>query len=87
MFLSISADQVVENGPGLGQAQRSVLDDRRLSERMDGPQARRRKQGLGVAPVSDDFVAEAEFLQQPEDSLRTRIVEMMDLDQGGPGVA
>src|SRR5258708_1468692 len=48
---------------------------------MDGPQARGREHRLRVPLVADNFVIEPDLFEKPQDALRARIVEMMDLDQ------
>lgn len=68
-MVAISADNEIEYGPGFRHSQRFILDDRRLSERLDFPQAPWRKHGFRVALISDDFVIERELLQEPQDPL------------------
>ena len=64
-------DQIFDDRAGLGdRALPSILDHRRLAERMDPPQRRRREHGLRVALVADALVGQAELLEQPEDALR-----------------
>ena len=79
--LAISSDKVVDDRPGFGEAQRTILDDRRLSQGVDAPQARRREHRLRVPLVTNDFVVEPDLFEEPQDALRARIVQMMDLDQ------
>ena len=62
----------------------AVGDHRRLAERMHRLQFRRREHGRGVALVALHLIGHAELLQQPQDALRARIVEMMDGDHGVP---
>src|SRR5580704_18768626 len=79
--LAISSDKVVDDRPGFGEAQRTILDDWRLSQGVDVPQARRREHRLRVPLVTNDFVVEPDLFEKPQDALRARIVEVMDLDQ------
>ena len=79
---AISIDKIVDDGAGLGEAQRTVLDDRRLSQGMDEPQAGRSKHRLRVPLVADNFVVEPDLFKEPQDTLRAEIVQMMDLDHG-----
>ena len=70
--------------PGLGDRPPLILDHRRLAERMDPAERRRREHGLRVALVADHLIGQAELLEQPEDALRARIFEMVDDDHGRP---
>src|ERR1700733_13636759 len=79
--LAISSDKVVDDRAGFGEAQRTILDDRRLSQRVDGPQARGGEHRLRVPLVTNDFVVEPDLFEKPQDALRARIVEVMDFDQ------
>ncbi len=49
---------------------------------MNIPQTPRRKHGLRVALITDDFVGKRELFQEPEDPLRSGIVQVVDFDQG-----
>src|SRR3984957_4098123 len=80
--LAVSTDKIVDDGARLCEAQRVVLYSRRLSQRMDAPQACRGALGLRVPLVADDFVVEPDLFEEPQDALRARVVEMMDLDHG-----
>src|SRR6185295_5811209 len=51
-----------------------------FSQRMDVLQLRRRERYRTHALVFHDLIGRAEFLEQPEDALRARIVEMVNLD-------
>src|SRR6185369_6971099 len=54
--------------------------DGALPERMHGAERRRCEHGLGVARVALHLVRDAELLQEPQDALRARVLEMMDDD-------
>jgi len=73
----VAVGQVFEDGPGFGQDQRPVLQNRRLAERMHLAQFRRRQPGLGVALVADHFVGQAKFFQHPQHALRARLFQMV----------
>jgi hypothetical protein len=85
-------DQIFDDRTGLGDDARvplparraAILDHRRLSERMDGAQLRRREHRLRIATVAADLVIEAQLLEQPEDALRARMFEMVDGDHADP---
>jgi hypothetical protein len=51
---------------------------RRLAERVERAQLRRREQRARIALVALHLVLAVEFLEQPQDALRARVVEMMD---------
>src|SRR5580658_1026017 len=86
-LIAVACDKIIDDSPSLRQPQRSVLDDRRLPERMDVAQAPWRKHGFRVALIADDFVIERKLFQEPQDSLRPRVVEMVDFDQMRPTLA
>ncbi len=75
---AVLAENVFDDGAGFGDRLALIGDDRRLAQRVDGEQLGRGGHGLGVPLVALDLVRQAELLQQPQDALRTGIVEMMD---------
>ena len=84
--LAVGADQVIGDRAGLAEAQVAVVDHRRLAERVDRLELGRGQPGQVVAHVELDVVAGAEFLAEPQDALRARIVEVVDGDhrRGSP---
>ena len=60
-----------------------VGQHRRLAERMDAGELGRRQHRLGVALVFLQLVGNLELLEQPEDALRARVVEVVDGDHRG----
>src|ERR1700729_1943085 len=56
--LAVSTDKIVDDGARLCEAQRAVLYNRRLSQRMEAPQACGGALGLGVPLVAHGFVVE-----------------------------
>src|ERR1700733_1126034 len=80
--LAVSTDKIVDDCARFREAQSVVLYNWRLSQRMDAPQARRGALGLRVPLVGDDFVVEPDLFEEPQDALRARVVEMMNLDHG-----
>ena len=59
----------------------AVDDDGRLAERMDGAQGGRREHRDGIARVKPDLVGSADFLEQPENPVGTRVLEVMHNNQ------
>lgn len=51
---------------------------------MDPLQFSGRQTGLGIPLVVADFVAKPEFLEEPEDALRARVIQVMDGKQRLP---
>jgi hypothetical protein len=80
----MTAEDIVDDRAGLRDHPPVVAvgDHRGLAERMNGFQFRRRKSGLRVALISFDFIGNVQFLQQPQDTLGPRVIEMMDDDHG-----
>ena len=68
--------------PDLGDRPAVVGDHRRLAERMDRAQFRRREHGLRIARVSAHLVGETELFEEPERAMRARMVQVMDDDHG-----
>ncbi len=83
--MTVSLDQVFDDGAGLGEGQLAVLDDRRLAEWMRRRQRLGRADGLRIPRVGDDLVGLLQFLQQPQDARGAREGEVVDLDHGEPG--
>ena len=81
--LAVPVQNVLDDGAGLGDDAALVLDDRRLAEPMDFSELGRRQHRLPVALVADHLVGRAQLLEQPQDALGARVVEVMDLDHGG----
>ena len=80
--LAVALDEVLEDRAGLGERDVAVRDHRRLSERVDLPERRRREHRLRVALVVLDLVGNAELFEQPEHALRARVVQVMDGEHG-----
>jgi hypothetical protein len=76
----VTADDVVDDRARFGNHPPIVANHRRLAERMNGFQLRWRQTGLRIALVRLDLVREPQLLQQPEDALGARIVEVMNDD-------
>jgi len=57
------------------------VDDRRFAQRVNRPQLGRR-QADRLARVKHDLVIDAQLLEQPKNSLRARVVQVVDGDQG-----
>lgn len=72
--------EILDDRPALRHPETSILDQRRLAERVGGFQLGRCEIAGGVAPVGHDLVIRPELLEEPEDSLRPRIVEVVDGD-------
>jgi hypothetical protein len=80
----VAADDVVDDRPGLADHLVAVDDHRGLTQRMDGGQLRRRQMGLGITDIGLELIGQAQLLQQPEDALRPRLVEVVDDDHAFP---
>ena len=78
--LAVALDQVLQDGAGFCQRQFAVGDHRRLPQGVDLSQRLGRQHRLRVALVALDVVRQSELLQQPQDALRARVVEVMDDD-------
>ncbi len=83
--LAVALDQVLQDRAGLRQHAALVLDHRRLAQRMHATQFGRGQHGARVALIASHFVLKTEFFQQPEDSLRARVVEVVHDDHGRAG--
>ena len=83
--LSVGVDQVFQDRARFGNRLASIRDDGRLAQRVHGLQGRGCEPGLGVPRVHLQFVGQAQFLKQPEDTLRTRGFEVVNGDHDGPG--
>ncbi len=83
LALAVFADQVFDDGAGFRDRRAAVGDDRRFAEGMNLLQFIGREVARRVALVAGDLIVQAEFLQQPEDTLGARIVEVVDSDHGG----
>ena len=79
---AVAVGEVLDDRAGLGERLVAVAHDGRLAERMHRAQLGRREHGLLVALVGLDLVLEAELLEQPQDALRARVVQMVDDDHG-----
>ena len=75
--------QVFDNRTGFGDGPVAVGYDRRLAQRMHVQEFGRRKSGLLVAAVALDLVVASEFFEEPENALRTGVLEVVDGDHGG----
>jgi hypothetical protein len=82
LALAVGADDVVDDGAGFRDPDIAVGDDGRLAERMHRGQFGRRQPRRGVALVALHLVGHAQFFQQPQDTLRARVIEMMQSEHG-----
>jgi hypothetical protein len=69
---------MLDDGPGLRERRAILGDDRRLAERMHLAQRWRREHRRGIALIALHLVVETELLEEPQHSLRARIVQVMD---------
>jgi hypothetical protein len=81
---SIAFDQIFDDQSGLGERLPLILDDRRFAERVYALHFIRRQHGLLVAFVARDLVGNTQLLQEPEDPLAARIVQMVDTNHLSP---
>src|SRR5260370_38674733 len=77
---AVALDQVLHDGARLRERGVAIGDDRRLAERVHLAQRRRREHGPRIALVALDLVLEAELLQQPQQALGARVVQVVDDD-------
>jgi hypothetical protein len=63
-------DQILGDRGGFGDHQPVILDHRRLPQRVDPPELRRREHRCLVPLIPLDRVGQTELLEQPQDSLR-----------------
>ena len=77
---SIALDQVFDDGPRFRERQVAIGDHGGLAQWMNRAKRRRREHRLRVTLVAFHFVLEAELFEQPEDTLRARVIEVMDDD-------
>src|SRR5882724_4364504 len=85
---AMTANEIIDDRAGLGDFDIAVDDDGRLAERMDFRKLRRRQPRLRIALIAHHLVRRPKLLQQPEDALRARVVEMMERKHGrSPGVS
>ncbi len=75
-----AGDQKFHDRAGFDQPMAVHLHHRRAAERMDGAQRGGRTHGARIALVAAHLIGFAKLLQQPEDSLRPAILQMMDDD-------
>jgi len=80
--IAISADDVFGDRTRLGDDVAVVGDDRRFAERMNLCKLRGRQPGLRVALIVLDLIGKPQFLQQPQNSLRAGVVEVMKREHG-----
>ena len=74
-------DEILDDCASRGDHLPVVLDHRRLAERVDRLQFRRREHRRLVPFVAPDVIGQLKFLEQPENALRPRIFEMMHRDR------
>ena len=79
----MAADDVIDDGAGLMDREFAVGDHRRLAQGVNLTKGVRRQPGLSVTLIGLDPVIDAQFLQEPEDALRARVVEVVDDDHDG----
>jgi hypothetical protein len=77
---AVAVRQVFDDRPGLGKRHLAVGDHRRFSQRVNSAQVLGRQQRRGVSPVVPDFIGHLQFLQEPQDSLGARVVQVVDGD-------
>jgi len=76
-------EQVLDDGARLDDGRAVDDEDRRLAERVHALHLRRREQRLLVPLVAHDLVVERELLEQPEEALRPRVVQVVNGDGHG----
>ena len=78
------SEEIVHDRTGLDDPLPAILDHRGLAERIDREELWRREPRLGVALVAPDLVGKLELLQQPEDALRARVVQVVKDNHSTP---
>src|ERR1700730_6244390 len=77
---AVALDQILDDRARFGDSEPVLGNHRRFAERMHRPQRRWRKHGLRVSLVAPNLVTDAEFFQQPQHALRTRVIEVVNRD-------
>src|SRR5215469_2016199 len=78
----MTPDEVVDDRTGLMDHAALIGDDRRFAEGMDRLQLGRRQPGLRIALIALDPIGEAQLLEEPQDALRSGVVEVVNDNHG-----
>ncbi len=78
--------QVFQNGTRFGQHQLAVAQHRRLAQRVHRLELGRRQPVAALAGIGFELVGQAHFLQQPEHTLRARLLQVVQHQRLGVGV-
>src|SRR5690242_15546603 len=76
--LSVSLDEVLDDRARFGDGQIAVGDDGRLPERMHAQELRRREARLRIARIPLDLVRDTQLLEEPEDAMGARVLEVVE---------
>ena len=80
--LAMALHQVLDDRARLRERELAVGEHRRLAERMHFAQRGGREHRLRIALIALDLVRQSQFLQQPQNSLRAGVVEVMKREHG-----
>jgi len=76
----VTLAKILDDRTTFRHLQTIIFDQRRLAQGVDLLEFRRGEVGFGIALIRHDVVISVKFLQQPQDALRTAVVEMVDGD-------
>ena len=79
---AVALNKILNDRARFGDGEPVLGNHRRFAERMHRPQRRWRKHGLRVPLVAPNLVTDAEFFQQPQHALGTRVIEVVNRDHG-----
>lgn len=75
---AMALTQMLDDRPRFHDDAAIIFEQRRFAERVNGTQFGRREVGDGIALIMADRIRRAELLEQPEDALRTTVVDVVD---------
>ncbi len=78
--LAVGGKQVLDDGTRLGDCDVALADHRRLAERVHALERGRGEHRLRIARIALDPVVDFQFLEQPQDALRTGVLEVVHGD-------
>ena len=77
---TVTLAKILDDRTTFRHLQTIIFDQRRLAQGVDLLEFGRGEVGFGIALIRHDVVISVKFLQQPQDALRTAVVEMVDGD-------